>query len=58
MLKKREIVRCLQRAKDGRAVSKLRELLQAEGSDGQWVEIVRPALGEAVDAIESTTSGS
>jgi hypothetical protein len=38
-------------------VSELRELLQAEGSDRQWVEIVRPAPGEAVDAIESTGSG-
>ena len=58
LLKKREIVRCLQRAKDGRALSKLRDLLQAECSLGQWAEIVRPALGEAVDAIESTSSGS
>jgi hypothetical protein len=53
LLKKREIVRCLQRAKDERAVDKLRELLQAECSDAQWREIVRPALSEAVNAIST-----
>jgi len=58
LLKKREIVRCFQRAKDARAAGKLRELLQAQCSYGQWVEIVRPALSEAVDAIESTSSES
>jgi len=58
LLKKREIVRCLQRAKDGGATGTLRELLQAECSYGQWLEIVRPALSEAVDAIEATSSES
>ena len=52
LLKKREIVRCLQRARDERAVAKLRELFRAECSYGQWQEIVRPALGEAIVRLE------
>jgi hypothetical protein len=58
LLKKREIIRCLQRAKDERATGRLRELLQADSSYTQWLDIIRPALREAVGAIEGGASSA
>lgn len=58
LLKKREIVRCLQRAKDGRAAERLKDLLQAECSDGQWLEIVRPVLAEAIGVQLASALGA
>jgi hypothetical protein len=54
LLKKREIVRCLQRANASEAAIRLEELLRAQCSYGQWNEIVRPALSEAVREIRAS----
>jgi len=51
LLKKREVVKCLQRAKDGGAVEELGALLQAECSYGQWADIVQPAIARALGDV-------
>ena len=51
LLKKREVIRCLQRAKDGSAVGDLGALLQAECSHGQWADIIQPAIARALSDI-------
>lgn len=58
LLKKREIVRALQKGSAKSAVSKLKDLLAANCRTGQWAELVVPALRTAIEAIEASSGKS
>jgi hypothetical protein len=57
-LKKREVIRCLQRGRANGTRSRLQELLDADCTYGQWSEIVTPALRSAIDAMGAPTGAS
>jgi hypothetical protein len=54
LLKKREIIRALQKGNAKSAGNKLKDLLAANCRTGQWVEIVVPALRSAIEAIDAS----
>jgi hypothetical protein len=52
LLKKREIIRALQRGNARSSRSKLKVLLEANCRYGQWAEIVVPALRKAIEVLD------
>jgi hypothetical protein len=54
LLKKREIVRALQRGNAKSASSSLKDLLAANCRVGLWAEIIVPALRSAIEAIDTS----
>ena len=56
LLKKREIIRALQKGNAKSAGRRLKDLLAANCRTGQWAELVVPALRIAIESIDASAS--